>query len=210
MHDFFQKLIILGQSLGYPGLAILMFINTALGFPPSELICVGFGALAAKHQINIYLVIIIATISNLLGTCCWYYIAKHSGKNKIDMLFRKIHRSRYNKLASLFGFGKDAIEIVYRAYKNSGKSIILFGRNIPLIRSVISIPAGVTQMPPMQFIFLSLIGIKIWVIIWCLLGYYLVCDPISIRFYSVLIGAIVIIIFISFKLSTNNKSSRSP
>lgn len=191
MHDIFQKLIDLGQSAGYPGLASLMFVNTTLGFPPSELICFGFGALAARSQINVYFVIIVATIFNLLGTCCWYYIARYIGKDKINNVFTRLHQSKFNKLASLFGFGQNAISKVYQAYENYGGHIVLFGRNIPIIRSVVSIPAGVTQMSSLKFIFLSLIGIKIWVTLWCLLGYYIVYDPNSIKFYSTIIAFIV-------------------
>lgn len=170
---FVEKTINFAASLGYSGLAAIMFLNTTLGFPPSELTCLFFGVNAAKGKFSIIPCIIIASISNTIGTCFLFFAARKWGKIKFYRVIDYIQSNRYLSFLKFFGFSKNAINAVLDLFNYYGYIIVFIGRNVPLIRSVISFPAGLSEMKPFIFVFFSALGITAWISIWTFLGYYI-------------------------------------
>ena len=151
--------------IGYIGLAFIMFTNTSIGIPPSEVICIVFGAACAANYFSVEAVIIIATTSNLAGTGVLYEYAEH--------IVKKLKINRIIGVFRYLGYSEKQAEFINDLYDCYGRIIVLFGRNIPLIRSAISIPAGLKKLNRVTFYSFSAIGISIWVTIWTLLGFYL-------------------------------------
>ena len=163
----------------------------SIGGPPSEFICFSFGILSAKTEMSLYWTILVATIANVIGTSIWYIISCKVGEKRIYAFLTNLQNSRFHYLASFCGFGKRATSTVNRVFKTHGAFIIFIGRNIPLIRSAISIPAGVAGIPMLKFLSLTTLGIAIWVSCWTSLGYFIGHSSAVIttytRFFSILV-----------------------
>lgn len=156
----------------YSCLALLMFFNTLIGMPPSEFICILFGLYAATEGLNIIYVIIIGTIFNTIGTTILYFIAYHYGKNTVDNVIYYLTQKNLHYILYVIGMSNNTLNYIEIQYKKRGYFIIFSGRNIPLLRSVISLPAGYYKMPFKIFIMYTTLGILLWVTAWTLLGYY--------------------------------------
>ena len=159
-------------------IALLMFLNSSIQIPPSEYICLATGIIASANneQNSTMLAVIIATFFNLMGTIPWYFLGKfHKNKNKTIVGRKVSENSLVSKIYELYTGKLNKIGTLYRQH---GYALIFLLRNVPVIRSVSSYPAGFIEMPFYCFIFFSFLGILTWVIIWIftghLLGYFAV------------------------------------
>lgn len=178
-------------SAGYPGLAVIMFLNTSLGFPPSELTCLFFGMAIAQGKLNIYYCILIASFFNIAGTSVLFYYALNRGRKDVTKIIDTINSKWYLVLLRYFGFSHTTINKVYRLFDHHDRLIVFAGRNVPLIRSVISLPAGICNMNKKAFFLFTSAGITFWISIWTCLGYYVGNDITSIEKYLVIIMAFI-------------------
>jgi len=173
---FVRELIECGTGLGYPGLGALMFVNTLVGFPPSEVVCLVFGAVAADGGLDFGYVVLIATCSNTLGTFILFFLARWKGKEFIIRLRQSIH-GRGASVLGICGYGHRATRLVEELFCSHGTLVVFLGRNVPLIRSVISIPAGLSSLSTHVFLIATSAGVSIWVLLWSFLGFRLGRDP---------------------------------
>lgn len=151
------------DKFGYLGICLLILIENLFPPIPSEIILTFGGFMTHDTKMTIIGVIIIATIGSLLGAIILYYIGKILNKERLI----KIVTSKYGKLLRVKP--KD-IESAENWFLKKGNITVLFCRCIPVVRSLISIPAGMSKMKLGKFIIYTTIGSAVWNTLLVLIG----------------------------------------
>ena len=151
--------------LGYWGIVFLMFLENLFPPIPSELIMPLAGFTTTQGKLNIAFVIVAGTVGSLLGALLWYCIGISVGENRL-----KRWADRYGKWLNISG--KD-IEKAKKWFNKYGGIAVFFGRIVPGIRTFISVPAGLNNMPIVPFLLYSTIGSALWVALLTFAGYLL-------------------------------------
>lgn len=164
-------------------------------FPPipSEIILTFSGFIAEDANLNLILIIISSTIGSLVGAIILYYLGYFLNDKLINIL--KLNKKNTNKTMDEFN--------------KSGKKSVFFARLAPIIRSLISIPAGIAKMNIIEFSILTTLGSLIWNTALILLGNmigenYLIVSHIIKDYYKPLI-VILLIFYIIKKIISKNK-----
>jgi membrane protein DedA with SNARE-associated domain len=175
---FITWLLALTANLGYWGVFILMTVESSF-FPfPSELAVPPAAWLASQGQLNLILIILAGTCGSLLGALFNYYLALWLGRP----LVYKLLDTRVAKILRIKQVDLERAEAMF--LKNSRQATFI-GRLIPVVRQLISIPAGFTGMPLGPFVALTALGAFIWTSILALLGYILGSNQaLLIRYYD--------------------------
>ncbi len=142
------------ESIGYPGLALIMFLENVFPPIPSEPFLLGAGFATADGSKSLPLAILAATIGSLVGATVFYYLGIALPEARIRSLLR-----RYGKFALL---GEEDLDRALAWFVGHGRAVVFFGRCIPLVRTLISVPAGLTRMPLPQFLAYSAAGTALW------------------------------------------------
>lgn len=153
------------QEIGYWGVVFLMTLESSFIPFPSELVIPPAAYLAAQGKMNILLVVGAGILGSLLGALLNYVLAYYLGRPLIYRLAEK-------KFARFLFIKKEQIiraENLFSRYQNGST---FFGRLIPVIRQLISLPAGFIKMPLFRFISLTFLGSLIWTLILAALGYF--------------------------------------
>lgn len=155
------------NSLGYLGIGLLMFLENLFPPIPSELIMplAGYTATFPNTQIQVIPAIAAGVIGTILGAIPWYYAGLLLGQQRLQLL-----ASRYGKWIGISG---EDIEKSTNWFQKHGSKAVLFGRLVPGIRTLISIPAGISKMPVFPFFIYSTIGTIAWVTLLTYAGYFL-------------------------------------
>src|SRR4051812_23166837 len=148
------------QRVGYPGLFLLITLESTLVPIPSELVMPFAGVLASQGKMALPVILIINSTAALLGSGISYWIGAAGGKPLL---------LRYGKFALI---RKKDIELTERFFARHGKATILIGRFLPVVRHIISVPAGIARMPLAGFFTQTFIGSTIWGSILIVLGYH--------------------------------------
>lgn len=203
--EFLTRFIIsVIDTTGYLGIFILMTLESALIPIPSEVTMTFAGYLASLGKLNFWLIAIVGAFANLTGSLVAYGLG-YWGE---DHFVRKLIKS-YGKYALISIDEYDRAEKWFRKY---GQSIVFFSRILPIIRTFISLPAGVAKMNFWRFSVLTFIGSLIWSIFLTYIGFVLGKNWNSIEVYYrkfeyVIIGIIAIaaIYYIYHKVSKLKK-----
>jgi len=153
------------NQLGYWGIGLLMFLENLFPPIPSELIMPLAGFTVAKGQMDFILVIIAGVVGTILGAFPWYYIGKFISEERLEHLADK-----YGKWISVSA--KD-IKKANNWFNEHGGKAVFFCRLVPGVRTLISLPAGINNMPLIPFTLYSTLGTTIWVTFLTFLGYKL-------------------------------------
>lgn len=191
------------NQFGYFGIMFLIAIENIFPPIPSEVILTFGGFITTKSNLSIIGVIIASTIGSIIGAIALYYIGKILNKDRL----KKIVSGKIGKI--LFLKPKD-IDKADKWFDEKGNKTVFFCRFIPVVRSLISIPAGMSEMPLKKFLTYTILGSLIWnsvlVIIGSLVGenWGKIVDIISIYSKFVLI-ILIIITFIIILLFIRKK-----
>lgn len=161
---FIDWLVNIISTLGYPGVGLSMFIESFFPPIPSEVILPFSGFVASQGTLNIWLVIIVATLGAYLGSLPFYIIGYLGDK--------KLH-SFLDKYGKYILISKGDIDKGYKILEKYGSSIVMLGRIVPVIRSVISFPAGMTRMNFLVFSIYTILGTALWSTLLAYAGFYL-------------------------------------
>lgn len=154
------------HHLDYFWVTVLMAIESSFIPFPSEVVVPPAAYKAATGEMNIFLVILFATIGSDIGALVNYYLAKYLGRP----IVYKFAASRLGRLCLL---SPEKIEQAEGYFVKNGVTSTLVGRLVPGIRQLISIPAGLVGMPLGRFLFYTTIGAGAWNIILALLGWFI-------------------------------------
>ena len=161
--DFITPLL---EQLNYLTVMFLMFIESTFIPFPSEVVVPPAAYNAAAGELNIFLVVLFATIGADLGASVNYLLAYYLGRPFIY----KFANSRWGHLCLL---DQQKVERSEKFFYDHGITATLVGRVIPGIRQLISIPAGLAKMNFYKFILYTTIGAGIWNSVLAYLGYWL-------------------------------------
>ena len=159
LSSFFHWLADTILRLGYPGIVVLMAIESSVLPLPSELVMPPAGYLAAKGQMNAVWAVVAGTLGSVIGALINYALALYVG----EPLPRK-----YGKYVLVSARSLDRTEAFFRRH---GEISTLIGRLLPVVRHLISIPAGVSRMNLGRFIFFTALGAGLWCAILTYLGW---------------------------------------
>lgn len=143
------------DSYGYIGIGLLIFIENLFPPIPSEVILTFGGFMTANSKITILGVILSSTAGSVTGAVVLYYIGKILNKERLI----KIVQSKYVRWLRIKP--KD-IESADRWFSSKGNKAVFFCRFIPVVRSLISIPAGMSEMSIVKFLLYTTFGSAIW------------------------------------------------
>jgi membrane protein DedA with SNARE-associated domain len=153
------------DALNYPGILLLIAAESIIPPIPSEAILPMAGFLAASGTFTFWGVILAATCGSVIGALALYLLGWYLGRTRLLQLI-----DRYG--------GKVGVSLndVHRAeewFQKYGKISVFIGRLVPIVRSLVSIPAGFYRMPLSQFLLYTAIGSLIWNTILISAGYLL-------------------------------------
>lgn len=153
------------DALGYWGIGLLMFLENLFPPIPSELIMPLAGYSAAQGQIALVPAIFAGVLGTMLGALPWYYLGRWISEERMARWLERHGR--------WLGIRPRELERSRRWFKRHGRKVVLWGRLIPGIRTLISLPAGFEMMPLREFLVYSTLGTTIWVTALTLAGYKL-------------------------------------
>jgi membrane protein DedA with SNARE-associated domain len=153
------------NSLGYVGIGLLMFLENLFPPIPSELIMPLAGFTVAQGKMDFTLAVLAGVAGTMLGALPWYYAGQVLGESRLRRL-----ADQYGKWVALSG--KDIDKANYWFNKHGGRAVLLC-RLVPGVRTVISLPAGISAMPLVPFLLYSTVGSTLWVLFLTALGYVL-------------------------------------
>jgi membrane protein DedA with SNARE-associated domain len=151
MSDWVVRLI---EQSGYLGVGFLMFLETLFPPIPSEVIMPVAGVAAAKGQMSFGYAVASGTAGAMLGNIFWYLAARALGHDRLRPIIR-----RHGKWLTMDW--KD-VERAHRWFERHGIALVMFGRLIPTVRSIVSIPAGLLDMRFRNFVIASTVGTAVW------------------------------------------------
>ncbi len=145
------------NKFGYLGVMLLIAIENIFPPIPSEVILTfgGFMTKQPNSSITILGVIISATIGSIVGALVLYYIGKILNKERLSKLVS-------GNVGKILRVKPKDIESADKWFDNKGNKTVFFCRFIPIVRSLISIPAGMSEMPMPKFLAYTFVGSAIW------------------------------------------------
>jgi membrane protein DedA with SNARE-associated domain len=185
------------EQYGYFGIAWLIFLENVFPPIPSEIILTFGGFMTTKTDLTFFGVVITATVGSVIGAIALYGIGMWIGENKLYKLVQK-----YGKFLRVTT--KDLTK-TFKWFERYGYWTIFLCRFIPLIRSLISIPAGITRMNIWIFIIFTTIGTLLWNIILIYLGqtvggnWHVIVNYMDIYSKIIYVLLLLLVIYILFK-----------
>ncbi|EAD7601620.1 DedA family protein [Listeria monocytogenes] len=141
-------------DFGYIGIFVLIMIENLFPPIPSEIILTFGGFMTTVTSLNVVMVIIVATLGSVVGAILLYKVASYFGKERLTKIVLK-----YGRILRLKESDVERAENFFLKY---GSWAVFLCRMIPLIRSLISIPAGMTKMKMSRFLILTTAGSLLW------------------------------------------------
>jgi membrane protein DedA with SNARE-associated domain len=142
------------ESSGYLGIALLMFVENAFPPIPSELIMPLAGFLAAQGKLDLFGVVLAGSFGSVLGALLWYLVGRWLGGERL-----RTFAAKHGRWLTISPSDVDDARCWFARH---GRRAVLFGRVIPGVRTLISVPAGIAEMSLAPFLIFSAIGTAIW------------------------------------------------
>jgi membrane protein DedA with SNARE-associated domain len=172
----FNWMLNVTQGLGYLGIGLLMTIESSFLPLPSEIVIPPAAYLASQGRMSLTLVIIFGVLGSILGASINYLLSMSLGRFLV-------YKIAGHKLARFVFITPEKIERAEKYFLSNSNSATFYGRLIPVIRHLISIPAGFSKMPFGRFILYTALGSTFWVSILAALGYFLGANQILVMKY---------------------------
>lgn len=165
MQQISQWVLDIMQQLGYAGIVLLMFLENIFPPIPSELIMPAAGFAAAQGHLSLTGVIVAGGVGSVLGAVALYALGRMLNEQRLIAL-----TERYGKWLLV---RPDDIRKADDWFDRHGPKIVFFGRLLPAVRSLLSIPAGMAGMPFGQFLLYTSLGTTLWSGLLAYAGYVL-------------------------------------
>lgn len=149
--NLIQQLI---AAVGYPGIFLAALVETVFPPLPSELMMPFSGFQVARGDLHFFGAVLAGTLGAVVGAIPMYYLGVWADEHVVRRFLRRYGR--------LIGVSEADLNRVLRVFDRYGEATVFFGRLIPLIRTLISIPAGMARMPLPKFLLFTLLGTAIW------------------------------------------------
>jgi membrane protein DedA with SNARE-associated domain len=170
---------------GYWGLSILMSLESMVAPVPSEAVMPFAGFLVYEQRFTFIGVVLFSTLGSIMGSLISYYAGAWGGRPFVK---------RYGRYLLL---NVHDLELTERFFSRYGDKTIFISRFIPVIRHLISIPAGVGKMKIGKFIIYTIVGAALWNSFLTVIGFYLRDNWLTVRKYGEIADLIVIVIIVA-------------
>ncbi|HEV2750134.1 MAG TPA: DedA family protein [Gemmatimonadales bacterium] len=161
LESFVSWLLNLFRGMGYPGIIALMAVESSILPLPSELVMPPAGYLAAKGEMSLVLAVLCGVLGSMLGALGNYWLARWLGRAFF---------LRLGKYVLITEKGLDRSERYFAAH---GEISTFLGRMLPVVRHLISIPAGVARMNLGRFVLFTGLGALVWCSILTGIGWFI-------------------------------------
>jgi membrane protein DedA with SNARE-associated domain len=181
MHAVIDWLLTTIGAMGYPGIFALMAMESSVIPIPSELVMPPAGYLAHQGELNVWLAILCGTMGSLVGAYINYFAAHYLGRPLI-LKYGKYVWITEEKFAKVETF-----------FHKHGEISTFIGRLLPVVRHLISLPAGLAGMNHGKFALYTLLGAGIWVTVLTWIGWFIGKEQVLIMRYShqAVIGVVI-------------------
>jgi len=182
------------EKFGYFGVGLLIAVENIFPPIPSEIILTFSGFATTITKITVLGSIIAATIGSILGAIALYFIGRILSQERLEKIVS-------GKIGKILCLKQEDIQKAFAWFDKRGKLTVFFCRFIPIVRSLISVPAGMSKMAFVPFIVLTTIGSLIWNTVLIKLGefagnsWHTIADYID--KYSNVVLILLIVIFIA-------------
>ncbi|MCI2975420.1 MAG: DedA family protein [Ferrimicrobium sp.] len=187
MNSFVDTYVV---SYGLLAILVLMTLESALIPIPSELVMTLAGVLAASGKLSLIGAMVVGIVGNLIGSVVLWAIGRTGGRALVERFGRFV-----------FVKPKD-LDRAERWFQRHGEAAVIISRLLPVVRSVISLPAGVAEMPVGRFSLYTLIGTVPFVGLLTLAGYWLGANyTVLVKIVSDLgyvLGAVLVVAIVGF------------
>ncbi|WP_431915580.1 DedA family protein [Micromonospora wenchangensis] len=150
------------DSLGTVGVAFLVALESIIPPIPSEIVLAMAGYLAAEGRFSLVVIVLAATVGSLVGALVLYWLGAALGEERLKRWLDRIPL-----------VDRDDLEKADRWFERHGRWAVLIGRLVPVVRSLVSVPAGANRMPMGEFVLLTTLGSGVWNALVVGLGYTL-------------------------------------
>jgi len=161
LEHFIRWLLDRFRDMGYPGIIVLMAIESSIFPLPSELVMPPAGYLAAKGEMSFALVVACGVLGSILGALANYGLALWLG------------RAFVRKLGRYFFVSERSLDRSERFFADHGEISTFLARLLPVVRHLISLPAGLARMPLPRFVLFTGLGAAIWCTILTWIGLFI-------------------------------------
>ncbi len=161
LDSFVQWLLDLFRGMGYPGIVVLMAVESSILPLPSELVMPPAGYLVAKGEMNFILAVACGVLGSILGALANYGLARWLG------------RAFFLRLGKYVLITERALDRSERYFAAHGEISTFLGRMLPVVRHLISIPAGVARMQLGRFVLFTGLGALVWCSILSGIGWFI-------------------------------------
>ena len=162
MADWISSLF---NQLGYWGIALAMLLENVFPPLPSEAVLPGAGMAARRGDLSVIGVIAAASAGSLLGAVFWYFVGLWIGTERL--------RQWADRTGRYVGFSPRDVDRADAWFDKWGNAAVFVGRLIPGVRTLISVPAGLSEMPFLRFLTFSAAGTLIWSTLLVFVGWWL-------------------------------------
>lgn len=153
------------EHFGYFAVILLIAVENIFPPIPSEVILTLGGFLVTKTSLTLIGVILASTLGSIIGAIILFSVSR-------NLTLERLERLLETKLFRLLGFKKDDAQKAINWFDKYGIGAIFYGRCIPVVRSLISIPAGIAHVGWGKFLTLTTLGSLIWNTVLVGLGFY--------------------------------------
>ena len=189
-------------NVAYLVICFAMFLENIIPPIPSEIIMPLGGFFVYQGNLNFYILVFFGLIGTVLGALPWYYLGRFLNEKKLANFV--------DSKGKFLGISSQDLNKSKLWFDKYGVSLVFWGRLIPGIRTLISVPAGIELMPLRKFLIWTSLGSLIWVVLLTLLGYifgenYRIIES-YVDNFKIFIKPIVIIISVFFIINYLKKS----
>ena len=150
-------------NVAYLVICFAMFLENIIPPIPSEIIMPLGGFFVYQGNLNFYILVFFGLIGTVLGALPWYYLGRFLNEKKLANFV--------DSKGKFLGISSQDLNKSKLWFDKYGVSLVFWGRLIPGIRTLISVPAGIELMPLRKFLIWTSLGSLIWVVLLTLLGY---------------------------------------
>lgn len=187
--DALSWVVGLVETLGYPGLAIVVALENVFPPIPSEAVLPLAGYLVNQGRMTLWGAILASTIGSVVGALILYWLGYAWGERRVRALVKAHGR--------WLTIGEDDLDRAHEWFEHHGRAAVFLARLAPLTRSIISIPAGVEKMPLGPFLVYTTLGSGIWNALLIGAGWLLGANWELVERYQSMLGTAVVVLLVA-------------
>jgi len=162
--DYINLAVEKNTAFAYLTICLAMFLENIIPPIPSEIIMPLGGFFVYQQKLNFFILIFWGLLGTILGSLPWYYLGRLVNETRLSNFLDK--KGKY------LGISSNDLRKSKRWFDKYGVSLVFWGRLVPGIRTLISVPAGIELMPLRKFLIWTAFGSFIWVALLSYAGYF--------------------------------------